>query len=111
MVRVLANALGASVIAEGVETAGQRDRLLDLGCTQGQGVYYGRAMAPETSRAHSPPTRGCPRRRSTITRSTADRDPTAAGAGAQGHRRAGRCAVINIWAEPNEYAPGTKARR
>ncbi len=48
MVRVLANALGASVIAEGVETAGQRDRLLDLGCTQGQGFYYGRAMAPET---------------------------------------------------------------
>lgn len=48
MIRVLADALDASVIAEGVETAGQRDCLLELGCTQGQGYYYGRAMAAET---------------------------------------------------------------
>lgn len=36
--------LGADVIAEGVETEGQRKHLLALGCRLGQGFHFGRAM-------------------------------------------------------------------
>ena len=40
----LAANLGLRSIAEGVETAVQRDRLRDLGCDQAQGFLYGRPM-------------------------------------------------------------------
>ncbi len=40
MVRSLALSLNARVIAEGVETAEQRERLVELGCLYGQGFYY-----------------------------------------------------------------------
>ena len=36
----LSEALGMTAIAEGVETAGQRDRLLDMGYEFGQGFYF-----------------------------------------------------------------------
>jgi diguanylate cyclase (GGDEF)-like protein len=38
----LAQSLGVEVIAEGIETVEQRDALLALGCTQGQGYYFGK---------------------------------------------------------------------
>lgn len=38
----LANSLGIEIIAEGVETERQRERLLDLGCTYAQGFLFGR---------------------------------------------------------------------
>jgi diguanylate cyclase (GGDEF)-like protein/PAS domain S-box-containing protein len=38
----LGQSLGLSVIAEGVETEAQRDRLLELGCTLYQGYLYGK---------------------------------------------------------------------
>ena len=40
----LARILGLSVIAEGVETLGQRQRLLELGCNVGQGYLCARAL-------------------------------------------------------------------
>jgi diguanylate cyclase (GGDEF)-like protein/PAS domain S-box-containing protein len=40
----LAQALGLSIIAEGVETAAQRDKLRELGCHRFQGYLYGRPM-------------------------------------------------------------------
>jgi len=45
----MANALGLSVIAEGVETAEQQTALLALGCRSGQGYRYGKpgAFTPE----------------------------------------------------------------
>jgi EAL domain-containing protein (putative c-di-GMP-specific phosphodiesterase class I) len=42
----LANTLGLSVIAEGVETRVQRDRLIALGCTLGQGFLFARPLEP-----------------------------------------------------------------
>jgi EAL domain-containing protein (putative c-di-GMP-specific phosphodiesterase class I) len=42
----LAHVLGMSVVAEGVETAAQRDVLLALGCDEMQGFYFGRPVAP-----------------------------------------------------------------
>lgn len=41
---VMAQSLGVSVIAEGVEREGQRQLLLDIGCTQYQGFLFGRPM-------------------------------------------------------------------
>ena len=41
----LGEALGMSVVIEGIETAAQRRELLALGCTQGQGYWYARPMA------------------------------------------------------------------
>lgn len=38
----MADALGLKVIAEGVETAGQRDMLIDAGCRLMQGFYFSR---------------------------------------------------------------------
>jgi len=35
-----------AVIAEGVETAEQRDELVRLGCRQAQGYLFARPMAP-----------------------------------------------------------------
>ena len=40
----LAQALGLSIIAEGVETMAQRDKLVELGCHRFQGYLYGRPM-------------------------------------------------------------------
>lgn len=44
----LAHALGLRVVAEGVETPGQRDILLGMGCDELQGFFYARPMPPET---------------------------------------------------------------
>ncbi|WWL45942.1 EAL domain-containing protein [Pseudomonas parakoreensis] len=41
----LGEALGMSVVIEGIETAAQRRELLAPGCTQGQGYWYARPMA------------------------------------------------------------------
>lgn len=40
----LAQSLGISVIAEGVETTDQRDALRDIGCSMYQGYLYGRPL-------------------------------------------------------------------
>jgi len=42
-VLALANTLGMEVIAEGIETSEQRDYLLEIGCTQGQGYLFSHA--------------------------------------------------------------------
>jgi EAL domain-containing protein (putative c-di-GMP-specific phosphodiesterase class I) len=42
----LANSLGIEIIAEGVETQRQRERLLDLGCVYAQGFLFGRPAPP-----------------------------------------------------------------
>lgn len=41
----LAHNLGLTAIAEGVETAALRDRLIDLGCDYAQGYFYARPLA------------------------------------------------------------------
>jgi diguanylate cyclase (GGDEF)-like protein len=43
----LGESLSVNVVAEGVETAEQRDTLLDLGCTHGQGYLLGMPMTAE----------------------------------------------------------------
>lgn len=42
----LAHALGVSVVAEGVESADQFDKLRELGCDEVQGYFMGRPMPP-----------------------------------------------------------------
>ena len=42
----LANSLNIEIIAEGVETQRQRERLHDLGCTYAQGYLFGRPAPP-----------------------------------------------------------------
>jgi EAL domain-containing protein (putative c-di-GMP-specific phosphodiesterase class I) len=42
---VMAHALGMKVIAEGVETAQQRDLLAAAGCDYAQGYHYARPMS------------------------------------------------------------------
>jgi EAL domain-containing protein (putative c-di-GMP-specific phosphodiesterase class I) len=44
---VLAGSLGLHVIAEGVETVAQRDRLAALGCGWAQGFLWSRPCAPD----------------------------------------------------------------
>jgi EAL domain-containing protein (putative c-di-GMP-specific phosphodiesterase class I) len=44
---VMAHKLGLKVIADGVETAAQRDMLTSAGCDYAQGFLYSRAMPPE----------------------------------------------------------------
>jgi diguanylate cyclase (GGDEF)-like protein len=43
----LAHSLGLTVVAEGVETAGQRNILLALGCDELQGYFFARPMPPQ----------------------------------------------------------------
>jgi len=43
----VARAVGVRVTAEGVETADQARILVDLGCEEAQGFYFGRPMPPE----------------------------------------------------------------
>ena len=43
----LAHGLGIEVVAEGIETAGQLERLRELVCDRGQGYYYARPQPPE----------------------------------------------------------------
>ena len=47
----LAEHLGLIVIAEGVETATQRERLIAFGCELGQGFLFAKALEPEAARA------------------------------------------------------------
>ena len=47
----LAEHLGLSVIAEGVETAAQRERLIAFGCELGQGALFAKPLEPEAARA------------------------------------------------------------
>jgi EAL domain-containing protein (putative c-di-GMP-specific phosphodiesterase class I) len=42
----LGHALDLHVLAEGVETAAQRDELTRFGCDHAQGYLYGKAMTP-----------------------------------------------------------------
>lgn len=46
----LAHGLGLKVVAEGVETEGQRSRLLASGCDLGQGFLFGTPMSAEACR-------------------------------------------------------------
>lgn len=43
----IGRALGLTVVAEGVETEGQRQALLGLGCDVAQGWLFGKAMSPD----------------------------------------------------------------
>ncbi|MGE8186586.1 EAL domain-containing response regulator [Pseudomonas sp. NPDC086278] len=43
----LGETLGMSVVIEGIETEAQRQQLLALGCTQGQGYWFARPMSGE----------------------------------------------------------------
>ena len=40
----LSRQLGLSVIAEGIESRATADLLMQMGCEQGQGYYFGRPM-------------------------------------------------------------------
>ena len=45
----LARALDLAVVAEGIETAGQRALLEELGCNLGQGFYFARPLDDRTA--------------------------------------------------------------
>lgn len=55
----LAKHLGISIIAEGIEDENRADMLLQMGCAEGQGYYFGRPMPASTfeERCFSDPTR------------------------------------------------------
>ncbi|OWQ91495.1 hypothetical protein CDN99_10110 [Roseateles aquatilis] len=53
----IGKALGLTVVAEGVETEGQRDILLQLGCEVAQGWLFGKPMGAEALVAWMTPTR------------------------------------------------------
>ncbi|MBK1670854.1 hypothetical protein CKO28_22825 [Rhodovibrio sodomensis] len=46
----VARVLGADVVAEGVETVGERNALLALGCQSAQGFHYSMPLAEEDFR-------------------------------------------------------------
>ena len=46
---MLAHALKMDVVAEGIETAAQRDLFRDLGCEYAQGYYFSRGVTPEAA--------------------------------------------------------------
>jgi EAL domain-containing protein (putative c-di-GMP-specific phosphodiesterase class I) len=46
----MAKGVGATVIAEGIETIEEADALLELGVRYGQGYYYGRPLDPRLAR-------------------------------------------------------------
>jgi len=46
-IQSVADSLGIDTVAEGVENEAQREALLGLGCTKGQGFLFGAAMPPE----------------------------------------------------------------
>ena len=48
---VMAHKLGIKVIAEGVETAEQRDLLVDAGCDYVQGYFFSRPLTAEAFEA------------------------------------------------------------
>ena len=50
-VLALASSLGLEVVAAGVETEAQREMLLELGCTRGQGFLFARARSAAEWRA------------------------------------------------------------
>jgi EAL domain-containing protein (putative c-di-GMP-specific phosphodiesterase class I) len=43
----LAESLGLSTVGEGIETLEQRERLADIGCTQGQGYWCAPPLEPD----------------------------------------------------------------
>jgi len=47
----VAGVIGARVVAEGVETAAERDALLAMGCHIGQGYYYSRPLSAKAFRS------------------------------------------------------------
>jgi sensor c-di-GMP phosphodiesterase-like protein len=47
MVLQLANQLGLTAIAEGIETQAQREKMLSLGCIDGQGYFFARPLTPD----------------------------------------------------------------
>jgi EAL domain-containing protein (putative c-di-GMP-specific phosphodiesterase class I) len=56
----LANALGITVVAEGVETALQDSRLVALGCAWAQGFHYGHVLDPAEAERLLPGDRAAP---------------------------------------------------
>jgi EAL domain-containing protein (putative c-di-GMP-specific phosphodiesterase class I) len=54
----MARALSLTTVAEGVETAYQRDRLAELGAHSGQGWLFARALPAEQAAEHLARTRG-----------------------------------------------------
>ena len=43
---IMGHKMGLAVIAEGVETPGQRDLLASIGCDFGQGFFFAHPLSP-----------------------------------------------------------------